>query len=196
MPEQTKHRRKPLGFNLGAEIEKARVRAGISRSELSRRTNISRTVLIGYETGRTTPGAREIHLICDALKVTPNRLFYGKEGLFSEKDGPWPDLIDSEDEAAIRLPLLFKMLARDERAAVLTLIHSLLEARHGRAKFTKVIEAQIAYMRWFQEMLREHGPDFERNLSPDQQAKLKASVKNLVTRFEKFIPPGKKARAR
>src|SRR6185436_9503453 len=86
MSDEKKRRRKPLGFNIGAEIEKARNRSGLSRREVSNRTSISRTVLIGYETGRTVTGAREIRLLCDALKITPNRLLYGKDEPFKDQD--------------------------------------------------------------------------------------------------------------
>src|SRR5689334_17943064 len=73
---------------IAAEIKRARTRAGKSHSELHRETGISRTVLIGYESGRTRPGAREIRLICDALNTTPNRLLYGMEEPFAKKDHP------------------------------------------------------------------------------------------------------------
>lgn len=51
--------------------------------QLHEQTGISRAVLFGYEAGRTRPGARELRLLCEALKVTPNRLLFGSEEPFS-----------------------------------------------------------------------------------------------------------------
>lgn len=119
---------------IAAELAFARSKAGLSHSELNRITGISRTVLIGYEAGRTKPGAKEIRLLCDALKVTPNRLIYGSEELhLGENFGLLFDNINPDDRtASIKLAGLMLMLSKEERLALLTLARSILVERHGK----------------------------------------------------------------
>lgn len=119
---------------IAAELAFARSKAGLSHSELNRITGISRTVLIGYEAGRTKPGAKEIRLLCDALKVTPNRLIYGSEELnLGDKFGLLFDNLNSDDaQASIKLGQLMLMLSKEERSALLTLARSILVERHGK----------------------------------------------------------------
>lgn len=119
---------------IAAELAFARAKAGLSHSELNRITGISRTVLIGYEAGRTKPGAKEIRLLCDALKVTPNRLIYGSEELhLGDQFGLLLDNINPDDRSAsIKLGALMLMLSKEERSALLTLARSILVERHGK----------------------------------------------------------------
>lgn len=133
-------KKKPAGTpapqlgDIAAELASARAKAGLSHSELNRITGISRTVLIGYEAGRTKPGAKELRLLCDALKVSPNRLIYGSDepqfknglGLFYDIDS------DTDRTAAMKLAMLMLMLSKEERSALLTLARSILVARHGK----------------------------------------------------------------
>ena len=132
---------------VAAELSRARTKAGVSHSELNRRTGISRTVLIGYEKGRTKPGARELRLICDALAVTPNRLIYGMEAPFEA------DMLRDPFQALgfrgnvfdnLIVAFLFSMLTRDEQKALLVMTQSLLESRHGKADIELAIkEAEL-----------------------------------------------------
>lgn len=64
---------------ISLQIQLAREEAGLSVVEVSRLTGISKTVLHGYERGRTKPGAREIRLLSAALKISPNRLILGSD---------------------------------------------------------------------------------------------------------------------
>lgn len=185
---------KPDFSGIAAELKRARTRAGIKHSELHRLTGVSRTVLIGYESGRTKPGAREIRLICDALKITPNRLLYGKEDPFSKKEHPWADVIESDDKAAIRLTMLYKMLAHDERAAIVTIIHSLLEARHGKAKIEEVTEVFRALEEWTPELMEDMGDAIEKVVTPEKLAKIEADAKRRFAKFEK--PEGKRRKGK
>ncbi len=124
-------------FSIAGELVKARTKAGISQSQLAERSKISRNTLMGYESGRNKPGARELMAICQALAVTPNRLLFGREEPFAVKSSLEQLGFDSSDKQAAIFPMLLKMLTRDEQSAVITLIHGLVEARHGK----KVIDA-------------------------------------------------------
>lgn len=124
----------PVFGDIAAELAFARSKTGISHSELHRITGISRTVLIGYENGRTKPGAKEIRLLCDALKVSPNRLIYGSdEPQFNDEFSLFCDNINSDDhKSAVMLGTLLLMLSKEERSALLTLARSILVERHGK----------------------------------------------------------------
>lgn len=125
--------------DVAAELARARAKAGLSHSDLHRITGISRSVLFGYENGRTKPGAREIRLLCDALKVSPNRLIYGSDDpQFKDEFSLFYDIdSDTDRAAAIKLATLMIMLSKEERLALLTLASSILEARHGKGILEK-----------------------------------------------------------
>jgi transcriptional regulator with XRE-family HTH domain len=121
--------------DIAAELARARSNAGLSHSDLHRLTGISRSVLFGYENGRTKPGAREIRLLCDALKVTPNRLIYGSDDTpFEAGASPFPEWLefDSQDYGTVNATMLMMMLSKEERSALFTLAYSILEARRGK----------------------------------------------------------------
>lgn len=120
------------GDKVDIELRKAREEKGLSLADLHRQTAISRTTLHDYESGRSKPGAREIRLLCDALGVTPNRLIYGTEAPFEEKSRLHKFLgFTGEDQAVMRLAMLFQMLSRDERDAWVTLLSGSIKARVG-----------------------------------------------------------------
>jgi len=120
--------------DVAAELARARSKAGLSHSDLHRITGISRSVLFGYENGRTRPGAKEIRLLCDALKVSPNRLIYGSdEPQFKDEFSLFYDLDSHSDRIGVmKLGMLMMMLSKEERLALLTLASSILQARHGK----------------------------------------------------------------
>ncbi len=74
-----------LALEIGRRISEARNGLGLSQSAVSERSRwcdpedvgISRAALSLYETGVNKPGAREIRLLCETLKITPNWLLYG-----------------------------------------------------------------------------------------------------------------------
>lgn len=118
------------------EIKGARERRRLTISDLARATGLSRTVLFGYEAGRTRPGARETRLICEALKVSPNRLLFGMEQPFAESQGlaELAKLSARNPMAGVAMsmlliPIVTAILGVEERAALLTLIGGLVEAR-------------------------------------------------------------------
>lgn len=124
----------PIFGDIAAELARARANAGLSHTDLHRTTGISRSVLLGYENGRTKPGAKEIRLLCDALKVSPNRLIYGSdEPQFKDEFSLFFENVGSDDRgAALMLGTLILMLTKEERLALLTLARSILVGRHGK----------------------------------------------------------------
>lgn len=125
---------------IATELIRARTRAGLSQSQLAERSGLSRNAVMAYESGRNKPGAREIKLLCEALKLTPNKLIFGSEEPFKQTENVFDALgLTSENQEAVLFSVVFNMLGRDERQAVITLVHNLLEARHGE-KFREMIE--------------------------------------------------------
>lgn len=164
--EHRRKRRKLPGF--GNELAKAIAKSGLSDAEISRQTGISRTVLIGYKKGRTVPGASEIHSLCLVLQVSPAQLIFGKEHPF-QVDPLRDELgIDSPQREAHILGVLYLMLTRGERDAILAVTQSLVEARHGKSAFDEVKAA----LKVMDETLAESAPDLKRaveNVFPQQR---------------------------
>lgn len=147
MPDNEKKRPKPekaqpeadLGTGqaldtIAIELRLARESKGLSHSDLNRLTGISRSVLFGYEAGRTKPGAKEIKLLAEALRVNPNRLIFGTDEPFKPRSG-LRSLVKLKKSplliAAFTMifPIIFATLDDDQIEAVLTLLASLVEAR-------------------------------------------------------------------
>jgi len=141
-PEQAKPGIKDID-PVAYEIKGARERRRLTISDLARATGLSRTVLFGYEAGRTRPGVREIRLICEALKVSPNRLIFGMEQPFAESQG-LAELVKLSARnpmagvamSMFLIPIVTAVLGVEERAALLTLIGGLVEARDKNAFFS------------------------------------------------------------
>ncbi len=122
---------------IAIELTAARTRAGLSVIELSKLTGISKTVLHGYERGRTKPGAREIRLLSGALNISPNRLILGNESFESEtprftsiyrKLRARPEL--GFMLAFMYVPMVSPLLDEDELRSLMTLVESLVRAKH------------------------------------------------------------------
>lgn len=93
------HERQAFGYvrhetehELGVRLRDARVTAKLTQGELAERTKladkegvgISRNVISFLESGRTQPGPKEIRLLCEVLRISPNRMIYGEDEPFEE----------------------------------------------------------------------------------------------------------------
>ena len=91
------------------------------------------------------PGSRELRELCQALAISPNKLLFGVDFPFQARTVVTAlgelDASESAQVSATRLVLLAKLLASDERNAVLTLMHSVAVARHGDAKVKETLAA-------------------------------------------------------
>lgn len=122
---------------IGSRLAHARERLGLTQTKLAERTKrsdpegrgVPRTVLIGYESGKFLPGARELRVLCHALDLDIAWLLYGVEDTTTE---------DVEREAAVRLlrypgiDLQFELamsiarLKKHEQEAIATLVHGIV----------------------------------------------------------------------
>lgn len=120
-----------------------RERLGLTQAEFALRTKdhdpegrgVSRTVLVGYESGKFKPGARELRAICDAFKVTPQWLLYGSEATDGSSSAPPVSELtaDPPDTVSVfTIALSLMTLKPHERQAIVSLVHALSSARKGR----------------------------------------------------------------
>lgn len=133
---------------IAIQLVTARKALGWSQNELHLRSGISRESIKQYETGRNKPGAREIQNLCRALRISPNRLLFGRDN-FEEAVSPLKDIFNdyNEDDAKQRfqLTVLFNQLTADERNAVLTLIEPILISRKGEKELRELFKGFDQY---------------------------------------------------
>lgn len=171
---------------IAVELQRARSNAGLSHSELHRVTGISRTVLIGYEAGRTNPGERELRRLCDALRVTPNQLLYGTDQPFQPDDALNRMGLTSEALSVGHFIVMHNMLTADDRRAIFTLMYSILEARHGRKKMAQTTEIMKEFECYLGSVASKLGfsqESLEKAFAP-HAAELEAEAKRRFGRFE------------
>lgn len=144
---------------VGARIVAARKRRSKNQSDLAKATKLSRSVINGYEKGRHLPGARELALICDALTTSPNELLYGVADPFA---GQASELkLDAATTKGVTAALMIHKLEQNERDAVLTLVRSLVEFRHGKQASEFLSEMGPVLI----EQLKHALPKLERDLA-------------------------------
>lgn len=76
--------------DFGKRLQRMREDLDISQEQLSVQTlahdasgkGISRAVISMYERGRNKPSPRELRILCDTMRVTPNQLLYGDDSPF------------------------------------------------------------------------------------------------------------------
>jgi transcriptional regulator with XRE-family HTH domain len=171
---------------IAVELSRARMNAGLSHSELHRLTGISRTALIGYEAGRTNPGERELRKLCDVLRVTPNQLLYGTEQPFEPDEALKRLGLTPEALSFAHLMIMYNMLAADDRRAIITLMYSILEARHGRKKMAQAAEMMKELDGFLGIAMQKMGisqEGLERAIAP-HAAELEAEAMKRFSRFQ------------
>lgn len=123
---------------IAVQLRRAREDANLSVIELARLTGLSKTVLHGYERGRTKPGAREIRVLSNALKVSPNWLVFGAED-FQPAKSTLTSLYRKIKArpglgavlATAYLPLILPWLDESELESLLVLAEALVRAKHA-----------------------------------------------------------------
>jgi transcriptional regulator with XRE-family HTH domain len=137
---------------IGKRIADARDGLGWSQAALHARTKIadsesvgiSRSVLSLYELGINKPGAREIRLLCEALKVSPNWLLYGSESPGKAIQAAFQFLRGSDLEISVRLAVALLALDPVERDALASLVFSIATRKLGDVRLSSVmVMAQI-----------------------------------------------------
>jgi transcriptional regulator with XRE-family HTH domain len=129
---------------------------------------VSRAALSLYERGINKPGAREITLLCEVLKVSPNWLLYGSE---SPAKALQPTTIFlAGDDLAIATRLAFAMLAlnQSDRDSLANLVFSILTSKLGDMGLSSLMSmANMMRNGINKEMLEIVGKDSEHLLMPE-----------------------------
>lgn len=149
---------------IGQRIKEAREARDWTQSIVSVRTKlidpneegISRTVLVGYESGKTKPGAREIRLLAEVMHVTPNWLLYGAEKPF-HATLPSMEYLQGDDEfeKALRLSLALFLLKPHERELIGSLMLSLAGRELGDIRLSGLMMLARRYSKEWSEKIKE-----------------------------------------
>lgn len=129
---------------IGARLRAAREAKGYSQTHLAdytkevdaARKGIHRTVLVGYESGKTQPGSREIRILCESLSISPNWLIYGSNFAGGTEQTAMEGVRKNGLFAAIRLALAISVLKPHERDALQSLALSMAGRELGDRKLS------------------------------------------------------------
>ncbi len=145
-------------LELGQRIQDARRMAGLTQGELAEKTKrvdaegngISGSVISLYERGVNRPGPREIRILCEALRISPNHLIYGDEDPF-EGTGKYERYLGwarSEAELYAAMTYCLTRLHHHHKAAVMDLMMGLLRGWNkdfDREMDAKAIETYLQH---------------------------------------------------
>lgn len=132
-------KREILAKEIGKRLQDARTGLAWSQETLHKRTvmidpekvGISRAVLSIYERGVSKPGAREIKLLCEALKITPNWLLYGSDSPARTLQASMDFLQGNEINMSTRLALAMMVLEPVQRDHFAGLLLSIVNQKLG-----------------------------------------------------------------
>jgi transcriptional regulator with XRE-family HTH domain len=123
-------------LHLGDRLQEARREAGLTQGELAEKTKladidgvgISSSVISLYERGVNRPGPREIRILCESLRTTPNNLIYGEEDPFEPLDAIsryWGG-IKTEGELYAAMTYCFSRLHKHHKSSIMELMMAIL----------------------------------------------------------------------
>lgn len=136
-----------LAKEIGRRLVAAREGLGYSQHAVHTRSKwhdpeekgISRSVLSMYETGVNRPGAREIRILCETLKITPNWLLFGSEAPAKALQASMEFLRGDELSISVRLAFAMLALAPEERNSLASLVFALVDRRLGDLKLSALM---------------------------------------------------------
>lgn len=162
--------KRPLGYRLrhgapeqdiGLRIQDARKQAGLTQKDLADRTRlldidgmgVSRGALSLYEIGKNSPPPKELRLLCEALKVSPNKLIYGTEDPFDDfaDRARYGIAMDGPRTYAQVVYRLYKLHTTD-RVALLRLIDGRLYMENRRFEADEAEYAETEFLRMAEEL--------------------------------------------
>jgi transcriptional regulator with XRE-family HTH domain len=159
-----------IELGIGARLKRAREDRDFTQLAVATRTKmadpdakgISRTSLIGYEQGTSSPGLREIKLLCEVLRITPNWLVYGTDeaGLIKQASMEAFSLgVNHELRGVLRAALVLLALKGHERDSILSLALSLAGRQLGDLRLSGLMMTADLMVNDFLKLVREHAPD-------------------------------------
>lgn len=164
-------------LELGRRLQEAREAARLTQGELAERTKqadsegkgISRAVLSLYEIGKNRPSPRELRMLCEVLRISPNRLIYGLEDPFDDllEQARWGGFATTTPEYYAMAMYAFSRLHHHNQQDIMRLMNSLLLGWDEEWKAGKQYDKAS---KWFLEMaddLRDLLSKRERANSPE-----------------------------
>ena len=165
--QRGKDKEDQLAREIGQRILEARSGLGWSQQAMHSRTKlhdqeglgISRAVLSLYETGVNKPGAREIRILCETLKITPNWLLFGVDSPAKTLQPSMDFLLGDEITVSVRLAFGLLALAPQERDALASLLFSLLSKNLGDIQLSMLMTmANVMAVDMHKQILDTVGP--------------------------------------
>lgn len=130
----------PIDEAIGRRLREAREARQLTQQAVSTRSKwadpaekgVSRTALIGYEAGTSRPGTRELRILCETLKVTPNEIVFGTDAPFQQTATEGLGWSASKGlSQSIQLALVLASMKGHERDALISLALSLAGRQLG-----------------------------------------------------------------
>jgi len=189
LPDQPKREGgDPLAQEIGRRILKAREGLGWSQNNLHSRTKkydpsgqgISRGVLSLYETGINKPGAREIVVLCETLRITPNWLLSGSESPAKTIQASLDFLQGDDLSVSVRLAYALLALDPEERDALGGLLLALVGKRLGDLELSNL-------MVWAGFVSKNISEDIDEVLGKDAHKK---PLRALISEYVRAVTEG------
>jgi transcriptional regulator with XRE-family HTH domain len=184
-------------LGVGHRLKTAREERGFTQGAVANRTKmidpdkkgISRTAIVGYEQDTSKPGLREIRLLCEVLRISPNWLIYGSESAAVASlpsmellsNSPSNQLVDVMSTA-----LAMTALKGHERDAVQSLVLSLAGRQLGDMGLSSLMTTSWLLKSAFISALKEYVPEINESMTLEEIAKLIAEngmISNAGNRF-------------
>lgn len=132
----------PIDEAIGRRLRESRESRKLTQQAVSIRSKwadpaqkgVSRTALIGYEAGTSRPGTRELRILCETLKVTPNEIVFGSDAPFQASHIATEGLgwnASNGMSQSIELGLVLASMKGHERDALISLAVSLAGRQLG-----------------------------------------------------------------
>jgi transcriptional regulator with XRE-family HTH domain len=123
-------------LEIGRRLQEKREAQKITQGELAELSKhadpegigISRAVISMYEVGKNRPSPRELRILCEVLRISPNYLIYGDEDPFDElgDEHRWGYFSTSDPEFNALLLYVFQSLHKHHKLAIMQIINGLL----------------------------------------------------------------------
>lgn len=162
---------------IGSRIKAARETRGFTQSVVAQRTKmasadgkgISRTSIVGYEQGTSSPGLREIKLLCQVLLITPNFLVYGVDASNPPVTQSSMEFFaygsDRPVQHVLQAALAMIALKGHERDSLLSLVLSLAGRQLGDARLSGLLMAGNLMAESFCAQLKQWVPKADEHTS-------------------------------
>ncbi len=162
---------RPLeAHGVSARLRAARKTRGLTQGAVAIRTQsrdtegkgISRTAIVAYEQGTSSPGLRELVLLCEVLFVTPNWVIYGTESAAQAVLPSMENLPETDNKTirnALATALVLCALKPHERDSLQTIVLSFGGRQLGDSQLSGLMFLSKLFAKPFFEQIKDYLPD-------------------------------------